>query len=119
MYATKLVAKLDTNRDQAVQLSEILEVVGSAPVGFPHDPSDGSGPQKQLTGRETLVLDDIRKVCPDEVKVCEEQENNCADDIKMSLSGAVKGPSSPELQQVIECWAKRDPRRSPSRKTEL
>ncbi len=118
MYATKLVAKLDTNRDQAVQLSEILEVVGSDPPGgFPRGPSDGPKPKGGPTGRVTL--DDIRKVCPDELKVCEEHENNCNDEIKMSLSGALKGPRSAELHEVIKCWSEKDPRRNPPRKAEL
>ena len=51
MYATKLVARLDINKDKAVQLSEILQAVGSAPSATA---PLKSGPRLDASGKAEL-----------------------------------------------------------------
>jgi FkbM family methyltransferase len=55
-----------------------------------------------------VTLDDVRAACPGELKVCEENGNNCGNEIKLSLKGELVGPPSPELRAVMKCY---EPRR--------
>lgn len=123
-YAARLVAKLDINKDGDVQLSEVLQVVQSDPPGSTADgqshvygPAGGSNSKPRPEG--SVTLDEIREVCPDEIKVCEEHEPNCIDEIQQMLMGSLKGPKSTELQQVFNCWDEKDPGRNAPSKTEL
>lgn len=112
-YASKLVAKLDTDKDSQVQLSEILQVVGSNPSG--KSPKTVEPSLKPPARRVTL--DDLREACPDEVKVCEEHEN-CREELQLSLAGKLPSstPRSDELKTVVKCYAGRG---VPASKTEL
>lgn len=105
MYASKLVAKLDTDKDSQVQLSEVLHAVESTPRPSPR-PSAGR-----------VTPDHVRDACPNEVKVCEEDEN-CKEEFQLSLTGKLppSTPRSDKLKAVIKCYGGRG---APASKTEL
>ena len=111
VYATKLLAKLDTNKDNAVQLTEIKAVMDRRPSG---GGGGGGGPPPELDHRGNpkprgVSIADIREVCPDELKRCEDHENGCDEEMKLSLAGQLKGQQSDELKAVIKCYGGRGP----------
>lgn len=113
VYATKLLAKLDTNHDNAVQLSEIEAVMGGN-GGSSGDGDTGPGAPVELDQRGNpkprgVSVDDVREVCADELKLCEDHENGCDEEMKLSLAGQLKGPQSDELKAVIKCYGGRGP----------
>ena len=60
---------------------------------------------RSIAFQQRVTVDDVRDACPDELKVCEEHENNCKEDIQLLLRGELKGLASPELKAVVKCYA--------------
>jgi hypothetical protein len=108
MYATRLLEKLDTNGDKALQLTEIKAAMDrEAPPGKYPDWIEFDHMDRPKSRGVSIA--DIREICPDELERCEKHEGGCDKEILLSLKGQLKGEKSDELKAVIKCYGGRGP----------